>query len=322
LERQIFGKERTRSNELLGVSSAFLKGYAKDPLVRQTSSSGGVTTALLIHLLEQGKIDGAIVTTMDCQRPWRVRPVLAKTKEAFIQGAKSKYVISPNNIILRDADAVDRLAVVGLPCHIYGIRKLQASGKAKELANKIVFTLAIFCGSNQSYKVTEHLIGEYTDIQLDDIDQFEYRGGKDSQDVRIVTRRQEEIIIPSDTRRELGRVMTHDRCRMCCDFTGELADVSLGDIFDPQRNRRVPKWNSMIVRTEKAREIVEEASTAGAIEVSALEEASFYDNRGFEGKKHGGVYYLEERRRHGWPVPDYHYEFTWRPKRKNWSGPK
>ncbi len=116
--------------------------------------------------------------------------------------------------------------------------------------------------------------------------------------------------------------MMNDRCRMCCDYTGELADVSLGDIFDPLQNRRVPQWNSLIVRTEKAQEIIEEARIAGAIEVSALEEESFYDNRGFEGKKHGGVYLHGERKRHGWPVPDYHYEFTLQPKRKNWHGRK
>ncbi len=317
LERQIFGEERTRSNELLGISKAFLKGFATDPRVRQAGASGGLTTALLIYLLEQGKIDGAIITSMDRKRPWRVRPVLAKTKEEFIQGAQSKYAISPNNMILKDTAGVNRLAVVGLPCHIYGIRKLQTCGKAKALAQKIVFTLGIFCGSNQSYKVTEHLIRECSDIQLNEIKQFEYRGGKDSQNVRILTKHNREITISSEARRELGRTMINDRCRVCCDFTSELADVSLGDIFDPLQNRRVPQWNSLIVRTEKARQIIEEARIAGAIEISALEEDSFYDNRGFASKKYGGVYHLGERKRHGWPVPNYHYEFALQPKRKS-----
>jgi len=316
LERQIFGEERTRSNELLGISKAFLKGFAKDPEVRQAGASGGLTTALLIYLLEQGEIDGAIVTIMDQRRPWRVRPVLAKTREEFIQGAQSKYVICPSNMVLKDSVGVDRLAVVGLPCHIYGIRKLQTCGKAKKWAQKIVFTLGLFCGSNQSYKATEHLIHEYSGVQLDEIKRFEYRGGKDSQNVRILTKENKEINISSETRREISHLMMNDRCRMCCDFSGELADVSLGDIFDPLQNRKVPQWNSLIVRTEKARQIIEEARIAGAIEVSALEEGAFYENRGFESKKHGAVYNLGERKRHGWPVPNYHYEFSLQPKRK------
>lgn len=316
LEQRIFGEERTRSNELLGISKAFLKGFAKDPRVRQAGASGGMTTALLIHLLEQGQIDGAIITSMDPKRPWRARPVLARTKEELIEGAQSKYVISPNNMVLKDCADVDRLAIVGLPCHIHGIRKLQACGKAKNMARKIVFTLGIFCGSNQSYKVTEHLIRKNTDVRLDEIRRFEYRGGKDSQNIRILTKHDREITISSETRRELGRTMINDRCRMCCDFSAELADVSLGDIFDPVQNRRVPQWNSLIVRTEKARQMVEEAAAAGAIAVSALEEESLYDNRGFESKKHGGVFHLGERKRHGWPVPDYHYEFSLEPKRR------
>lgn len=315
LERQVFGEERIRANELLGISKALLKGFAKDPEVRYAGASGGLTTALLIYLLEQREIDGAIVTFMDQQRPWRVRPVLAKTRKEFIQGAQSKYVICPSNMVLNSV-GVDRLAVVGLPCHIHGIRKLQACGKAKKLAQKIVFTLGIFCGSNQSYKATEHLIHEYSDVPLDKIKQFEYRGGKTSQSIRIITKNNKEIDISSETRREISHMMMKDRCRMCCDFSAELADVSLGDIFDPLQNRRVPQWNSMIVRTEKAQQVIEGARAAGAIEISALEENSFYENRGFESKKHGAVYNLGERKRYGWPVPDYHYEFTLQPKRK------
>lgn len=241
---------------------------------------------------------------------------MARTRDELIGAAQSKYAICPANMVLQEAANIDRLAVVGLPCHINGIRKLQTCGKAKSLAKKIIFTLGIFCGSNQTYKATELLIQEYTDIPLDEIKGFEYRGGKDSQNIRILAKDNREAHISSDIRREISRLMMNDRCRMCCDFSAELADISLGDIFDPLHNRRVPGWNGLIVRSERGQQFVAEAIADGAIEVSTLEEDAFYENRGFESKKHGSVYNLGERQRYGWPVPNYHHEFPFEPKRK------
>lgn len=317
LEKEFLSEARTPANELLGVSKAFLKGFAKDPEVRKIGASGGLTTALLIYAIDQRMIDGAIVTTMNPQKPWRAMPTFVRTRAEVIEAAQSKYTLCPNNIVLKDINGVNRLAVVGLPCHIHGIRKLQSHKVLSKLFEKIIFTLGIFCGSNRSYKATEHIIREYSDIGFEEIERFEYRGGSDSQDVKILTRDKKEITITPTERRTIFQATTKDRCRMCCDWTAELADLSLGDIFDPQRSsRKIPNWNSVIVRTEKGLSLIEEAQKADVIETSLLEERSFYGNVGFELKKHGAVYNLKERRRYGWPVPNYHYEFMWQPKRK------
>ena len=310
LEEQFLGACRTREIEFLGISKTFLKGFAKVPEIRQSGASGGLTTALLIYALERGLIDGAVVTIMDAQKPWRVKPTLAKTRTELIGAAKSKYAISPNNMALREAEGIDALAVVGLPCHIHGIRKLQSNRDLTRLAKKIILTLGLFCGTNQSYKATEYMIQEYSDVNFAEIERFEYRGGVDSQDVKIFTRNKKEVTITYNERKRIFRSMGKDRCRMCCDWTAELSDLSLGEITDPQYNRKIPNWNSIIVRTEKGLQLIEGAQEAGFIETSFLEENSFYRDPGFEAKKHGAVYNLMERKRYGWPVPNYHYEFT------------
>ena len=153
-------------------------------------------------------------------------------------------------------------------------------------------------------------------IPLEEIERFEYRGGGDAQDVCIITRDKREIIIDKDVRRAFSHLIMKERCRMCCDFSAELADISLGDIYDRKRNRRVPNWNSLIVRTEMGLRLIQDAQKADVIETSPLEEESLYGNRGFESKKHGAVYNLQVRKRYGWPVPDYHYEFTWKAKKR------
>ncbi len=319
LEKKFFGKTRKKRNEILGVSKAFLKGYAKDPEIRQLGASGGLTTAILLHALDRKIIDGAIVAKMDRSNPWRTKPTLARTREELIEAAKSKYVICPNNMLLRETEEAHRLAVVGLPCHIHGIRKIQSNKGLSKLADRIVLVLGIFCGSNWSYKITEHMIREYSDVEFGEIERFEYRGGEDSQDVKILTRDGRDITITNAERRMIFQCTDKDRCRMCCDWTAELSDLSFGDIFDPRPRgsiRKIPNWNSVIVRTENGMRLIEEARTSGAIEISSLEENSFYGNMGFELKKHGAVYAWKERKKCGWPTPNYHYDFTWEAKRK------
>lgn len=201
LEKKFLGVARNQQNELWGVAIGFLKGFSKISEIRQIGASGGLTTALLIYALEQGEIDGAIVTMMDPEKPWRVKPTLAKTKTELIKAAKSKYVICPNNMVLKEARGVDRVALVGLPCHIHGIRKLQCHNGLGTLAKKVVLVLGVFCGSNWPYKATEHMIREISGVSFGEIERFEYRGGTDSQDVKILTNDKKEITItPSEQR--------------------------------------------------------------------------------------------------------------------------
>jgi coenzyme F420 hydrogenase subunit beta len=317
LEKAFLGETRSPANELLGVSRGFFKGFAKDREIRRSSASGGLTTALLLYVLDQKKIDGAIVTAMSPEKPWRTKPVLARTRQEVIEAARSKYTLCPNNIALREIGRMDRVAVVGLPCHIHGIRKLQSLKALSGLADRIVLTLGLLCGSNRRHEATEHLIQEYTDVNLEEVEHFEYRGGLNAQEIKIFSRDKKETTVPTTEWRVISQSMTKDRCRMCCDYSAELADLSLGDICDPRSStKRIPNWNSLIVRTEKGQRLIKEAREAGIIEVFPLEEKSFYGNVGFEMKKHGAVYTLRERKRHGWPVPNYHYEFTWQARRK------
>jgi coenzyme F420 hydrogenase subunit beta len=321
MEQEFLGDTRTPQNEFIGVHRQLLKGYARNEKIRRDSASGGVTTALLLYALETGLITGAVVTDMDEQKPWRTKPVLARTPEQILSAAKSKYALCPNNAALQGVEKDDCLASVGLPCHVHGVRKIQSrKGKGlSRLAQNLVLVLGIYCGSNTSYKATEHVIGDCTDVPLTDVVGFEYRGGETAQDTKIYTRNGEEITIPNAQRMSIFQYLQKDRCRMCCDWTAEVADISLGDIFDPSREGvwcKVPNWNSIVVRTKGGEDLLKRAIDDGVVALSSLEEDTFYGNIGFEIKKHGAVYKLRERRRYGWPTPSYDVDFSWAPKRK------
>ncbi len=65
---------------------------AMDPEVRAAGTDGGVVTAILLRLFDQGRIDGAIVCRQD--GPFLRRPALARTREDILAAAGSHYDLS------------------------------------------------------------------------------------------------------------------------------------------------------------------------------------------------------------------------------------
>ena len=319
LEDRFFGRRRTQAEEYLGVHTSLLRGYARDESLRHTSASGGVTSALLIYGMQNGLIDAAVLAGMDRDQPWRTRPLLARTPQEIREAAGSKYQVCPSLAALNQVKPGERLAVVGLPCQVHGLRKMMAAGETANLVENIVFIFGLFCGANTSYKITEHVIGEFSDVKLADIRELIYRGGRDSQNMQLRCADGSTKTIANSDRISNYLWLIRDRCRMCPDWTAELADISFGDIFAGERDgpwEKIPHWNGFIVRSQKGQALVEDAWQAGVIAAAPLEDTAFYGNIGFESKKHGAIYNLQERRRYGWPTPDFGCQFTWRTHRR------
>jgi coenzyme F420 hydrogenase subunit beta len=80
----------------------------------------------------------------------------------------------------------------------------------------------------------------------------------------------------------------------------------MGDMFHPGTSEKVPNLTNILIRTTKGKEWIRNAERRGYIKVSPLKMARVFWNTGLELKKHGSVYRLSERKKMGWPVPDYH----------------
>jgi len=319
LEKRFFGRERTPREEYLGVCRQVLRGYARDGTIRESAASGGVTTALLLWALDKGIIDAAVVAGMDRQRPWCTKPILARTPEEIIAAVGSKYQICPSLCALDQAGPSERLAVVGLACHMHAVRKLMASKLGGKWNERIVFTVGVFCAANTSRKVTEHVIQEMSDFALEDLASLSYRGGKGSQDMVIRAKDGSETTVPNPTRLNIYYWMMRDRCRVCPDWTAELADISTGDIFQPTDTgawKKTPQWNGFMVRSQKGEDIVTAAQKDAAIACWPLDPKVMYGNIGFEAKKHGAMYNLIQRKRFGWPFPDFGLEPSFKARRR------
>lgn len=312
LEKMLFSRERSPEEESLGIFQKQLQGYATDPAVRQAGTSGGCATALLTYALEQGLIDAALCVGMSPTQPWRAVPRLATTAHEILDSAKSKYTLVPVNAMLKDAEerGIEKLGIVALPCQIHSLRKIQLYRKPKRMLPHIEFVIGLFCGSNFPFRATEHLIAKFTGLPLSSIAKLEYRGGTDSQDMYVTGIAGRTWRIPAIQRTLVFMRMRCDRCSVCLDFSAELADVSIGDIFRAGGKERVPNVSAMLVRTDAGDSLVVGAEKAGYIETSPLEQSDLLGNRGVELKKHILPYFFLQRRRHGLPTPDYHREVS------------
>ena len=307
LSQVAFGREPKAEEDLLGVAQGFLKGHALDAQVRDAGAGGGAVSALLIYALEKDIIDAAVVSGMSPEKPWRVVPKIATCREEVMANASSHYAVVPTNSILSEAMAAGwkRLGVVGLPCHVHGLRKIQAIGRPKQLSNTVKFVIGLFCAVNSSYRGTEHVIEELCGIPLGEVAKVEYRGGEYPGNFTVTSKDGRVAGISSAERRLVTNWFCRDRCVMCYDYSSELADISVGDYFHPGMKRGVAGWSVIVVRSDTGKKLVEEAQAAHYLHVESVER-DYLLGIGFERKRHGAVYQLMERQKHGWPTPNYH----------------
>ena len=272
LNLNVFGKEPQDS--LLGNYIGCYIAHATDGDIRYNSASGGLVTSLLIFALEQGLIDGALVTKMKKDSPLEPEPVIARTREEILQALSSKYCPVPANIALREIlEKGGKYAVVGLPCHICGIRKAEAVNET--LRERITLHLGIFCSHTVGFGGTEFLLRKLG-IRNEDVADISYRGGGWPGGVKIKLKNGGERLIPN-----LGSLwntifsgffFTPSCCLSCSDVTNELADISFGDPWLPEIMRMEHEGKSVVIsRSERGEALMHDASSKGVIELETLD---------------------------------------------------
>lgn len=145
LEEMVFGRTKTAEETQFGIYRSLYAGLALDPDIRKAGVSGGVVTALLAYGLESGVLDCAIVAGWDETEPWKVAPKIATTRQELIDCSRSKYSISQTLSAL--GEAVNRgfrkIGIVGLPCFIIGLRKMQLYNL--KMVDNVALMIGLYC---------------------------------------------------------------------------------------------------------------------------------------------------------------------------------
>ena len=253
MNERLFGTNNVDTE--VGFHKEFYLGHAVDSEIRRRSSSGGVVTALLLSLFRSKKIEGAVVVGMDDNEPWKTKVKIATTEREILLSSQSKYTVVPLNAILKDIkdDVYRKIALVGLPCHIHGIRKLQLN--SWEYSDKIKYCIGIFCGFNMTAQATEHLIRKMS-VKKDEIKSLQYRGGSWPGGFLVETEGGKIKFLGKHVYSYTNALFVPERCLVCPDLTNELADISIGDAWDEDLDTK--GWSRIIVRTEEGRDIFQD----------------------------------------------------------------
>lgn len=263
-----------KDDSVIGNYHSIYFGYSSDAALRNKASAGGVITAILVGMLKSGQIDAAVVVGMNKAKPWEVDVRLAKTAADIYGASQSKYSMVSLNSILRkigDIDS-DSIALVGLPCHIHGIRKLQ---KLKsESVKKIKYCIGIFCGMNLDKESTNYLIRKLK-VNKSDISSLEYRGGGWPGGFTIKTTKDaRKYFLKKDIYNYLQLMFAPKRCLLCPDLMNEFADISVGDAWDKALGKE--GWSTVITRTKIGDELVNKAIINSAIKVRQADISQIY----------------------------------------------
>ena len=237
---------------------------ATDEKIRKKATDGGVVTALLLHLLKRGRIDGAIVTKQS--GPFQREPFLAVSEEDIISAAGFFFdtshgmtSFSDHYLIYSQIKGFDplikkglrRVAFVGTPCQIKAVRRMQTLNIIP--SDTIKFCLGLFCSGN-------FIFGKEQQKKIAEIGGFEF---KDVKRINI----KEELIVHLNSG-DVKTIMLDElefmkrfACYFCPDYSAEYADLSFGGIGAEEG------WTTVLTRTPVGRAILADAKPK-AIEVT------------------------------------------------------
>jgi len=314
LSKRLFGVEYD-AEDLQGYVENMFVAHANDTKVRDSGASGGLVTSLLIYLLESGKIDGALVVSMDKDEPYRTKGILATTPQEILEAAKSKYCITPSMDVLKQLRKMKgKFAVVALPCQIHGLRKLEEVDQS--LSEKIFCILGLFCNCNLNLNGHSEAI-ETCGIKLDEVTRFDFRGGGWPGGFYVEKNNGAKIQLHSINIRNVMNVMFRLygalRCYICVDALAEYADLSFGDFWSTDYIEELSKLEGCTLvyqRTSRGLNILREATEYGAISMHDLpkERASKRILNMSSGKKQRAWVRLRRKSIKHQPVPRYHFD--------------
>ncbi len=246
---------------------AVLEQYAVRAATKADGAQdGGIVTAILGAALAAGDIDGAVVSrpSDDPDEPWKGVATVATTPEELRAAAGSFYnqtmALSALDLAGYDLPERPRLAVVGTPCEIQGLRAMQARRwpTGAHRVDAVVLAIALLCTKSFDYEAL--MLRELRDkrgLDLDRVSKVDVIHGR-----MIVEYRDGQLAVDEPIKHFHGAALKG--CDECADFLGRSADLSVGSVGS------LAGWSSVLVRTEAGRLAVERAR--GRLDLRGLDD--------------------------------------------------
>jgi coenzyme F420 hydrogenase subunit beta len=290
---------------LVGPIIATRTGFAGDPAIRARGASGGVTTQVLLHLLETGRIDAAIVVRQGIPAPREASAVVATTREEIVAAAQSVYIPVSVLDILPCLEPGKSYAATLVPEQAAALRRLQASGH--EQARQIEWVLGPYTGT-ALYPAAIDTFLRSNGVKKDDpVTGLEWRAGEWPGYLEIRTASGKVLRSKKVYYNFLIPFFVTRASLQSMDFANEFCDLSVGDAWSPRFEAEGGGHSVVVTRSAKMEAVVEEMVAGGLLALERVDDLTATEMHGhmIDFKKRGGHIRNRWRRRVGLAAPDY-----------------
>ena len=327
LANKYFGGEAgIKDDPYIGKHIAYYYGYSNDYDIRHEGASGGMASQFLVYLLEKGYIEGAVVTRFRKDHAFWVDTFIAKTKEDILTAKSSKYcpvTMAGLATLLKGLDG--KFAIVGLPCHLHGLRKLAEVDK--KFASKIFSYVGLYCSCGRRFSLTEYVF-KSRGIDMKDVNSFTYRRGagmgkmhaevscvaegkngyQDCSNSETLPHKEERIYEEGfqNYYLSLRSYFNIHRCMHCIDHFAELGDICFGDLHTGIYIEDKIGISSMVTRTKLMDDILHAMASDGVVTIGNVTKEDLLNSQKYVmTKKHLNPAYMKIDSMMGRKIPEY-----------------
>jgi dihydroorotate dehydrogenase electron transfer subunit len=255
LDQWVFGKEH---DKILGHYLEILTVKLTEKAKEIVPMEAGPITMLLLTAMEAGIIDSTILTDKDDK--FVPFPTIAKKQKDLFKGIGYKPCQSPTISLVGDAinKEYNDIAIVGTPCQIQSLRKIQNHPIFDFEAHDLVsLAIGTFCFGTYYNQLITQCFDDY-DISAEDIVKID-----------AVKNNFKMKVYSNSAIKEIPLNYIYDKairnaCFSCSDYTASFADISVGNIGSEK------DWKTVIIRTERGKEIYDLAMKKGYFETQTL----------------------------------------------------
>jgi coenzyme F420 hydrogenase subunit beta len=216
---------------------------------RGSFQAGGTVSSLIAFALRSGLIEAAVLTDQEGFIPL---PRIITRAEDVVTCASSKYTAAPTlsgfNRALRNG--FSRIGVVATPCQATALAQMRTNPLDREdFRDPVSLVVGLFC----TWAVDTRGLMSLLSSRLDPRRVRKMDIPPPPAEIMMIETEEGRLEVPLDDVRPL----IPKGCLICPDMTAEWADVSVG-VLEGE-----PHWNTLIVRTERGRDLVRRAEAEG-----------------------------------------------------------
>lgn len=270
--------------------------------VLASAQSGGAVTGLLLHLLDRGRIDRALVTVMPRDSSLRPYPILTRDPEMIQKSCGSKYCPVPLNTQLRKIKPAERIAVVGLPCYLQGVVHLCRHLPRWRRENFLL--IGLVCDRILSFRAMDYLVHK-AGLRRQDVRFLRFRSKQRSGwpgEVQITTQDGKSHFLSARERIVCKDFFTPQRCRLCFDKMNVLSDITCGDPHGVSKD--VKGQSAVIVRTSAGQAVMQSAIQAGIFTSRTIPAKDLLVGQKIDNKRRDYASYIALWKARGRAVPN------------------